>query len=68
MFSVFCGWWCAALVLFGGAGAFPNPNVLLVITDDQGWGDVGVHGNASLRTPSSRSDCPIGGELEAFFM
>lgn len=27
------------------------PNVLLVITDDQGYGDLGAHGNRWLRTP-----------------
>lgn len=27
------------------------PNVLLVITDDQGYGDLGVHGNRDIETP-----------------
>lgn len=68
MFSVFCGWWCAALVIFGGAGAFPNPNVLMVITDDQGWGDVGVHGNASLRTPHLDQIARSGVSLKHFYV
>ncbi len=29
-----------------------TPNVLLIITDDQGYGDIGFHGNAEIHTPS----------------
>ena len=28
-----------------------SPNVVLIITDDQGYGDLGAHGNTMLRTP-----------------
>lgn len=40
-----------ALILSGSVVAAP-PNVLLVITDDQGYGDLGVHGNPQIRTPN----------------
>ena len=29
----------------------PRPNVLLVMTDDQGWGDFGFHDNPHVKTP-----------------
>ena len=28
-----------------------EPNVLLIITDDQGYGDFSIHGNPHLQTP-----------------
>ncbi|MBI1900012.1 MAG: sulfatase-like hydrolase/transferase [Planctomycetia bacterium] len=46
----------AAALLFCAAAAAPaaepqKPNVLLIITDDQGYGDFSLHGNPHLKTP-----------------
>ena len=43
-----------ALLALGCASrltAADRPNVLVVITDDQGFGDLGAHGNPVVRTP-----------------
>ena len=45
----------AALIAAGAAAAHAGdaqrPNVLLIMTDDQGYGDLGAHGNTIIRTP-----------------
>ncbi len=29
-----------------------RPNVVVILTDDQGWGDLSIHGNTNLSTPN----------------
>lgn len=59
------------LILAGCAGpeAGPSPrrpNVVLVITDDQGWGDLGCHGNPQIHTPRLDALATESLELERF--
>ena len=41
----------AAGLTVSAPAASPRPNVLLIITDDQGYGDFSIHGNPHLSTP-----------------
>ena len=42
---------CLVTAAFGEE-AKKRPNVLLILTDDQGHGDLGFHGNPKIRTPN----------------
>ena len=43
---------CTIMAFFPAiAAAADPPNVLIVITDDQGYGDLGAHGNPVVKTP-----------------
>lgn len=41
-----------AVTPFIQATAQKQPNVILIITDDQGYGDLGIHGNPHVKTPN----------------
>ena len=45
-----------------------QPNVVVILTDDQGWGDLSVSGNANLSTPHIDSLARDGATLEHFYV
>lgn len=45
-----------------------RPNVLIILTDDQGWGDLSVHGNGNLETPNIDQLRSEGASLDRFFV
>jgi arylsulfatase A-like enzyme len=45
-----------------------QPNVVVILTDDQGWGDLSVNGNANIATPSIDSLARDGATLSNFYV
>ncbi|HQX50416.1 MAG TPA: arylsulfatase [Planctomycetaceae bacterium] len=44
------------------------PNVLIVVADDQGWGDLSLHGNTNLSTPNIDALATAGAQFEHFYV
>ena len=45
-----------------------QPNVVVILTDDQGWGDLSIHGNTNLSTPQIDSLAQQGVTMENFYV
>jgi arylsulfatase A-like enzyme len=58
----------AALLAAGPARAAERPNVLVFLADDQGWGDLGVHGNPNVNTPHVDALARDGALFERFYV
>lgn len=61
----------ATLLAMGGlwAAGTPDgrPNVILCMTDDQGWGDTGYHGLTKIKTPALDSMAANGMRFDRFY-
>ena len=44
------------------------PNIVLIVTDDQGWGDLGVNGNQQLQTPNIDKLARDGVQFSRFYV
>lgn len=66
------------IAFFITAGCAPNkteeqsrpkrPNVILILTDDQGWGDLKTHGNNKLSTPVIDQMASDGAQFDRFYV
>src|SRR5215207_6851181 len=56
------------LFLLANASAAERPNVVVFLADDQGWGDLSIHGNTNLATPHIDSLAKDGALFEQFFV
>ena len=45
-----------------------RPNVVVILTDDQGWGDLSLHGNTNLSTPRIDALARSGARFENFYV
>ncbi|MGJ8695196.1 MAG: arylsulfatase [Verrucomicrobiaceae bacterium] len=53
----------------GVSAAFgKHPNVVIFLADDQGWGDLSLHGNVDLNTPHIDSLAKDGAQFDRFFV
>ncbi len=55
-------------LLAGPARGAETPNVLVILADDQGWGDLSVQGNTNLKTPNIDSLARDGAIFDRFFV
>ncbi|WP_142713254.1 arylsulfatase [Fodinibius sediminis] len=51
-----------------GQQAGQQPNVIVILTDDQGWGDLGYHGNTNLETPHLDRLAASGASFSNFYV
>ena len=45
-----------------------KPNIILIVTDDQGWGDLSFNGNSNLQTPNLDNLAKNGVSFENFYV
>ncbi|MDE0826021.1 MAG: sulfatase-like hydrolase/transferase [Akkermansiaceae bacterium] len=57
----------AGLVLAGSVLGAERPNVVLVMTDDQGWGQTGYYGHPVLKTPNLDAMAANGLRFDRFY-
>ena len=59
---------CLAVLLVSQIAMARQPNVVVILTDDQGWGDLSVHGNTNLSTPHLDSLARDGASFDHFYV
>ncbi len=59
--------WLPADALADDPTATDTPNVILIMSDDQGWGDVGFNGNAEIHTPNLDAMAAAGVKFDRFY-
>ena len=47
---------------------FQKPNIIIFLTDDQGWGDLSIHGNTNISTPNIDNLAKNGVSFNRFYV
>ncbi|WP_245877996.1 arylsulfatase [Spirosoma fluviale] len=68
MAALLIGAWVARRPTIGTSTANATPNVLFILTDDQGWGDLSLHGNRFVETPNIDRLAHSGAQFDRFFV
>ena len=59
---------CLLFCLLVTAASANHPNVIVILTDDQGWGDLSMNGNTNLSTPHIDSLARDGASFDRFYV
>lgn len=59
---------CMTGCLSAGNDKPVRPNIVVIITDDQGWGDISLHGNTNLQTPNIDALAQNGAQFRNFYV
>lgn len=59
---------CVAVLAVSQFALARQPNVVVILTDDQGWGDLSFHGNTNLSTPHLDSLAREGASFDHFYV
>ena len=57
----------ALILMFCSPLLAGEPNVILIMSDDQGWGDVGFNGNDKIKTPNLDDMAASGVKFDRFY-
>jgi len=68
--KLYCSFFLIELIILTACSRQPStpPNVLLIMTDDQGYGDIHTHGNKQLDTPTLDGMREEGARFEHFYV
>lgn len=65
------GFWAMLIAAGLALASFAHarqPNIVVILSDDQGWGDLSVNGNTNLATPNIDSLAREGAQFERFYV